>query len=56
VVNAVMTELLEQAPQAIATAQEQLPDDFPESISGSIIGGFQRRLSLMEENLKHLAG
>jgi len=56
VVNAVMTELLEQAPQAIATAQEQLPDDFPESISGSIMGGFQRRLSLMEENLKHLAG
>jgi len=55
VVNAVMTELIEQAPQAIATAQEQLPDDFPESISGSIVGGLQRRLSLMKENLRAVA-
>jgi len=54
-VNAVMTELIEQAPRAIASAQEQLPGDFPESISESIVGGLQRRLGLMEESLNHRA-
>ncbi len=52
VVNAVMTDLIEQAPRAITAVQEQLPVDFPEPISGSIVGGLQRRLRLVEENLK----
>ncbi len=46
---------IQSAAQAIATGQERPPDDFPKSISGSIVGGLRRRLSLMEENLRALA-
>jgi serine/threonine-protein kinase HipA len=52
VIHRVMSELMEQTPQAIATALEKLPDDFPEAISESIVGGVQRRLRLIEESLK----
>jgi serine/threonine-protein kinase HipA len=51
VIKAVMAELIEQTPQAIATALEALPDDFPQAISASIVGGMERRLRLIGESL-----
>ena len=49
VIHAVMTELIEQTPLAIATTLAALPDDFPHAISASIVGGMERRLRLIRE-------
>lgn len=51
VINAVMTELIEQTPQAIATVLEALPDDFPQAVSASILSGMERRLNLLGRSL-----
>ena len=46
-VEALMDELLEKAPMAIASVAEELPRDFPENIKSSILGGVERRLRLI---------
>lgn len=48
VIHAVMSELIMQTPQAIATVLEALPGDFPQAISASIVGGMERRLRLLD--------
>ena len=50
VIHAVMSELIMQTPQAIATVLEALPGDFPQAISASIVGGMERRLRLIGES------
>lgn len=48
VVQAVLSELKELTPKAIASVGKLLPKDFPEAISTSIFSGMERRLKLIE--------
>jgi serine/threonine-protein kinase HipA len=48
VVQAVLSELAELTPKAIASVRGSLPKAFPEAISTSIFSGMERRLKLIE--------
>lgn len=50
VVGEVLSELAERAPHAVDSAIAALPNNFPDSITASIIGGMQRRLKVIEDN------
>jgi len=46
--NRIFQELIETSPDAIERMLAQLPDDFPQEISDSIVGGVNARLRILE--------
>jgi serine/threonine-protein kinase HipA len=44
VIGSILQELVEQVPTAIESVRNELPQNFPDAISNSIIGGVEQRM------------